>query len=339
MYFAVFLVVVGAVLWFGRRRPWRPVPMLAAGIVVAGILIAPVASKYLANRPMMGDRDAGTVAFYSATPADYLKPHFRSYIYEPWSYGGMPERQLFPHIAPVVLAALGLCPPLSIAQLGYAAALLVTFDGSLGTNGVLFPLLRAYVPGFAGLRVPARFSIVGGLALAILGAYGAAWVLRRWPRAGARLVVVMLLPILVESLPNITLEKVWREPPAIYEALRNQPDAVVAEMPVPSRTGLVWSDTRYEYFSTFHWYRMVNGNSGFAPPSYLDLLAREEEFPLEDSIEYLKKRGVTHISWHGAFTNETRYKTTADILEARPDIELLAVAPWEGSEARLYRLR
>ena len=55
--------------------------MIAAGVVAAGVLIAPLASKYIANRPILGDRDPGTVALFSATPQDYLKPHFRSYAY------------------------------------------------------------------------------------------------------------------------------------------------------------------------------------------------------------------------------------------------------------------
>ena len=339
MYFAIYLVLVGATLWIGRRFPKRPLIMIAVGVLVAGVLIAPVASKYLANRSMIGDRDPRTVAFYSATPQDYLKPHFRSYSYNAWSHGGMPERQLFPHIAPVVLAAAGMSPPLSVAQVAYAIALAGSVEGSLGMNGFLFPLLRDVVPGYAGLRVPARFSILAGLSLAILGGYGAARLFSRWPRARTWLMTAMLGAVMLESLPNIPLEQVWREPPAIYGALADQPNAVVAEMPVPSRTGLSWSDTRYEYFSTFHWYRMVNGNSGFAPPSYVELVAQEEEFPDDNSLAYLRKRGVNYIAWHGAFTNPVRYTNTAAILEARSDIELIAVASWEGSESRLYRLK
>jgi hypothetical protein len=339
MYFAVYLVIVGGTIWIGRRFPRRPLVMLAAGALVAGVLIAPVAAKYLANKPMMGDRDPRTVNFYSAKIEDYLKPHFRSYPYEPWSHGGMAERQLFPHVAPVVLALAGMSPPLSVAQVGYTIALAASVEASLGMNGYTFPMLRAVVPGYAGLRVPARFSILAGLSLAILGGYGAARLFARWPGARTWLALAMLGAIMVESLPNIDLEQVWREPPAIYDALATQPDAVVAEMPVPSRTGLAWSDTRYEYFSTFYWYRMVNGNSGFAPPSYLELLAQEEEFPDDNSLAYLRKRGVNYVAWHGAFTNPVRYANTAAILEARSDIELVAVAPWEGSESRLYRLK
>lgn len=339
LYFAVYLVVVGGALWLGRRRPMRPLATLMGGAMLAGVLVAPVASRYLANRSMMGDRDPATVGFYSANFEDYLKPHFRSYVYEPWSYGGMAERQLFPHIAPVLLAATALVPPVTVAEVGYGVALVVSIEASRGTNGYLFPLLRAYVPGYAGLRVPARFSILAGLSIAVLAGCGVAKLLRRWPSTTRWLPLALAVPVLFEALPNITLEPVWTAPPAIYAPLASEPDAVVAELPVPSRTQLPWSDTRYEYFSTFHWYRMVNGNSGFAPPSYLELLEREVDFPDDAAIAYLKSRGVTHIAWHGSFTNPGRHEDTVAMLAARPDVELLSKAPWEGSESRLYRLK
>jgi len=339
LFFAVYLVVVGAALWIGRRFPMQPLGVLAAGALLAGVMIAPVASQYIADKPMMGERQVSTVAFYSATGADYLTPHFRNAVYERWSHNGHPERQLFPRIAPVALAVVGVWPPLSVARIGYAAALAVTFDGSLGTNGFVFPWLRNHVPGFAGLRVPARFSLLVGLTLAILGGYGAARILGRWPRAHGLLTAVMIGAIAIEAVPNITLKRIWPRPPAIYDAIANDPGAVLAEFPMTSNIGGGWIDTPYLYFSTFHWHKMVNGNSGFFPPSYEELQIKEKDFPSDEAVSYLRARGVTHIALHGAFTNSTRYHHTADVLEARGDMELIAVAPWEGSESRLYHFR
>jgi hypothetical protein len=338
MYFAIYLLVVSAVLWVGRRYPWRPVAVLAAGAVLAGAMVAPVASQYIANRPVMGDRNLDTVASYSAVGPDYLKAHFRSYVYQQWGHNAQPERQLFPRIAPVALALTGAWPPLSVARIGYAAALAVAFDGSLGMNGAIFPWLREHVPGYAGLRVPARFSMLVGLSLAILAGHGAA----RLAGTGARARVVsaaVLAVVLAEGLPNITLERVWPAPPNIYAAIGDDPDAVVAEFPMPADNDVTWSDARYLYFSTFHWHKMVNGNSGFSPPSYLEMLKRERDFPSPEAVDYLRRRGVDYIALHGAFTNPTRYRHTAELLEARGDLELVAVSPWEGSESRLYRFR
>jgi hypothetical protein len=339
MYFAVYLLVVGAALWIGRRYPVRPLAVLGAGAALAGAIIAPVASQYLANRSVMGDRDVNTVGYYSAVGPDYLKAHFRSEVYERWSHNGNPERQLFPRIAPVALALVGAWPPLSTVRIGYTAALAVAFDGSLGMNGTVFPWLRAHVPGFAGLRVPARFSMLVGLSLAILSGFGVARLVAA-NRAPALAVTAAILAVtLAEAVPSLTFERVWPAPPGIYAAIGNDPDAVLAEFPMPSNNDLSWTDTRYLYFSTFHWHKMVNGNSGFSPPSYDELLKREKDFPSPASVDYLRERGVDYIALHGAFTNPTRYRHTAELLEARGDLELVAVAPWEGSESRLYRFR
>ena len=67
------------------------------------------------------------------------------------------------------------------------------------------------------------------------------------------------------------------------------------------------------------------------------MVAEETEFPYDNSIAYLRKRGVTHVTWHGAFTNPVRYANSAALLDAEQDLELIAVAPWEGSEWRLLK--
>ena len=65
-FLAVYMVVVGGALWLGRGRPRQPIRPLAAGVVLAAVLIAPVAVEYIASRPMMGTREEGTIQFYSA---------------------------------------------------------------------------------------------------------------------------------------------------------------------------------------------------------------------------------------------------------------------------------
>jgi hypothetical protein len=338
LYLGVVLTVFGAVLWAARGFSWRPLVRLAAGGALAALLVAPIAAEFVASRPLMGPRGEGTVEFYSAEGPDYLKPHFRSWTYERWSDGGHPERQLFPRITPVALALIGTWPPMSVARIGYAIALAVSTDGSFGLHGMTFPWLRAHVPGFDGLRVPARFSMLVGLLLAILSGYGAARIFRRWPRARSLLFPAVLAPLLVEAIPNMPLEQVWREPPAIYSALSAEHPRVLAEFPIPSITRMTWSDTRFLYFSTFHWQKIVNGNSGFSPPSYSEFLDRESDFPLGDTVPYLRERGVEYVSIHGAFMDPERYHLTTEVLDSMPGVRLVATAPWEGAESRLYQL-
>jgi hypothetical protein len=177
-----------------------------------------------------------------------------------------------------------------------------------------------------------------GLTLAVLSGYGMARVLNRWPRFRGVITAAILAAVLVDAMPYLELEPVWPRPPSIYAAIADDRSAVLAEFPMPPHQDSSWRDARYLYLSTFHWHPIVNGNSGWAPPSYLELLKQERDFPSDESIAYLRQRGVDYIGLHGAFTNATRYRHTAELLDARGDLALVAVAPWAGSESRLYRL-
>ena len=275
-YLAVYLVPVTLVLWMARGRPVAPAagarrrrhrrrnPDGAGG-----------SSSTRATGPVLGERPDFAVAEYSATPGDFFEPHPRSRIYEAWSTDGKPERQLFPGFAPMVLSAVALWPPLNVVRLAYASGLAIAVDGALGFNGVHFQWLRDWIPAFRGLRVPARFAIIVSMTLAILASLGAATMFGRWPR--------------------------WRVPTRRRRARdrRDRTDAAPparARLVEPARTSTARSarrhlsssrsfrsartswgvhfDATYIYFSTFHWQRLVNGNSGFFPPSYEEFTQR-----------------------------------------------------------------
>jgi hypothetical protein len=343
LYYGLFLLVymsaLGAVLWVTRRRPLAPLRALAAGALVAGVLIAPVAVEFVRNRPVFSERPIEAVDFYSARAVDYLKPHISSRWYGGWSEDGFVERQLFPGLVVVALAFIALWPPVKAARIGYAAAMVVAFDGSLGVHGIIFPLLRDYVGPFRGLRVPARFSILVGLTLAILAGFAAKRILERWPRWRVPILGALLALVVIEPFPRLALQPVWREPPAIYSGLPTAPSAILAEFPVPPDWRAFAMDARYLYFSTFHWQRLVNGNSGFPPPSYLDLLDHVQGFPDNAALDYLRARGVEYVSVHGAFYEPEAWRRVQIALGARTDLELVVAARWNGSESRLYRLR
>ena len=339
LFLAVYLVPLGGALWLARGRPRRPLLMLAAGAALAALLVSPVIYAYTANKAMVGDRGVPAVQFYSAEGPDYLKPHFRSLIYERWSEGGNPERQLFPRIMPVALSAAALWPPLSVARIAYTLAFVAALDGSFGLNGGYYPWLYSYVPPYRGLRVPARFSIFVGLTLAVLAGYGVARMLERWPRRGKALAGVALGLIVVEAMPRTPLERVWRNPPPIYASISGEPNAVLAEFPMPTAPLDYFFDTRYLYFSTFHWHPIVNGNSGYFPKSYELLTELEHDFPSDSAVEYLRARGVDYVAVHGAFIDPDRFRRIVATLDARQDMPLVVAASWEGSESRLYRLR
>jgi hypothetical protein len=219
-------------------------------------------------------------------------------------------------------------------------ALVVSVDASFGFNGPTFTTLQAVLLPFKGLRVPARFSLLAGMTLTILAGYGAARLLERWPRRRPALTAGILALAIAEALPYLPLQRVWEQPPAVYASIAGtDPPVVLAEFPMPRDIYRSEFDARYLYFSTFHWQNLVNGNSGFFPPSYFELLDQVEDFPNEMALSYLRSRGVQYLTMHGTFTNRARYADSIAWLDARPDLELIATAPWEGAESRLYRLR
>jgi hypothetical protein len=338
LFLALYLVPVGAALWLARGWPRRPLLPLAAGAALALALVSPVIYAYTANKAMVGDRGAEQVEFYSAEGADYLKPHFRSVMYGRWSGDGQPERQLFPRVMPVALAATALWPPLSVARIAYTLALITALDGSLGLNGGYYPLLYTYVSPYRGLRVPARFSVFVGLSLAVLAGLGLARLLDRRARSAAAITAGAVALVLLEAIPLMPLERVWPAPPGIYARIAAEPSAVLAEFPMPTTPAGYFFDTRYLYFSTFHWHPIVNGNSGHFPASYEELIERQRDFPSDSSIDYLRSRGVGYIVVHGAFLERSKYAQLRSALARRRDVELVVASPWEGSESRLYRL-
>jgi len=58
------------------------------------------------------------------------------------------------------------------------------------------------------------------------------------------------------------------DPAAHLHEHLGEPAAVLAEFPMPTAPLDYFFDTRYLYFSTFHWHPIVNGNSGYFPKSY-----------------------------------------------------------------------
>jgi hypothetical protein len=339
LFLAVYLVPLGGALWLARGRPRRPLWMLAAGAGLAAVLVSPVIYAYTANKAVVGDRDARAVRLYSAEGADYLEPHFRSLVYGRWSDDGRSERQLFPRLMPVALAATALWPPLSVARIAYTLALVVALDGSFGLNGGYYPLLYSYVSPFRGLRVPARFSILVGLTLAVLAGYGVARLLGRWPGHRKPITAVLLGLIVLEAMPRMPLERVWPDPPPVYAGIDGEPSAVVAELPMLTGPRAYAFDARYMYFSTFHWHPIVNGSSGYFPSSYEELIRRQQDFPSDSAVEQLRARGVDYVALHGAFIDPDEFNRIVTALARRQDMSLVVAAPWEGSESRLYRLR
>ena len=350
MYYGIFLVpymavVCGTMLIARRAMPRERLIALVAAVAIAMVVMIPTARAYLAAREVVGERGRADVADSSATWRNYLAPPEVNAVYgKVFARFMQPERRLFPGFVAVALAIVGLWPPLNAIRLAYGLGLLLAFDVSLGVNGLLYPALYDYFLPFKALRVPARMGLMVGFSLAILAGYGGARIAGRFGSAWARRAVVGALGalMLVEYASKpIELWKAPLSPPQAYaDILRDRgdsPTAVLFEFPI----GLI-EDAAYSYYSTFHWQWLVNGYSGFFPPSYRRLVSAMPDFPDEPSMDAIRSHGVRYLVIHGEYLRGDRYKTLIPQLDRRPDLTLVSRHPWatvsKHAEISVYRL-
>jgi hypothetical protein len=342
MYFAVFFTVYVAALVSCLCMLTRPpVRRLLGPAALAGglalMLALPLARTYSAGK--LGDREADTVAYYSATTADYLRAHPRSAT---WGHrtlpGRMPERALFPGAAILLLAVVALVPPLGATRAAYAGALLVTFELSRGFNSALYPYLYDWLPFFRGLRVPARASILVGLSLALLAAFGVRRLLdgrSAWLQRGA--LAVLVAAIAIDLRPILRLEPVWPEPPPIYGVVSGARNVVLAEFPFGGSPTRFTPNVPYMYFSLWHWAPMLNGYSGHYPPGQVDFESAIASFPAPAAVDLLRARGATHVTINCALYRGGCEDLVAAV-DALPAFRAVASGKWSGAPVRLYEL-
>ena len=305
IYYGIFLVIllaVAGVVQLVRVAPsqrLKTIGVFAAGALVTASVIVPYSKPYRAATGRVGSRSIPEVLVHSAKPSNYLLVSDGNFLYGP-AHAGPPELSLFPGGVPLVLALVALVAirP-SAVLLSYVIGLLLAFDLSLGLNGIVYPLLYEHIGVFKGLRAPARASIFFLMFLAAIAARGCAVVLRPLPilaRTGAVVAIgaAMILEYWVVPL------RLWPYPdrPPLYTFLARQPDGIVAEFPVPRVDMLPGHDARYVYMSIFHWKRLVNGYSGYYPPSYIERMERLATFPDTGSLAQLRADGVRYVIVH-----------------------------------------
>ena len=267
-YYVYFLAVPAAIIALhalatrahDRRR-------IAVGLAVSALCIlvtfAPIALVYLDVRQTYGlQRSEDEVATFGADLGAYLhgnealRPPIRIWRALPhYDKPGGPEGEVFPGIAAIALAIAALWPrrrtppapgersrvvPL-YAAIG-TAALVLSMGADPAVWGVRVPVgavyrwLFAHVPGFNGLRVPARFSIVVLLALAVLASIGFARIVSGVrPRARIAACAAALAIILLEgsggAMPLAFLTPHGRPDRAAYAWVRDEGAGAVLELP------------------------------------------------------------------------------------------------------------
>lgn len=306
IYYGLFLFIVLSTVGAVQLIPLRgqDLARCSRALLLGGLLAASAAwlysMPYSAAADRVGTRSPHDVQTYSAQPRDYRVATETNLLYGS-SENGEPERRLFPGILPALLAVLGLLLlPLTNVILAYLLGLVLAFELSLGVNGHLYPVLYEHVGALRGLRVPARASVFFLLLLGVLAAQGTSALTRAMPAPLRRLLAagacaVILLEYRVGPLHLVPYPN---EAPPLYKLLARLPPGIVVEFPAPKPDAPPHHDPRYAYLSTFHWMPLLNGYSGFYPPSYLRRLVRLADFPDEESVASLRREHVRYIIVH-----------------------------------------
>ncbi len=307
IYYGIFLAALlglGALLLFARDRRVavpRVLGPLAAGAMVAVAVVGLYAQPYMRVHARVGDRPPEDVDRFSARPASYLASTPNN-----WLYGGTrarsggPERRLFPGAIALLLAAAGLLMVApSRRPIVYLLLLLAAFEASLGLSGYSYSFLYHDVPVFRGLRAVARLGIFVLMSVAVLAAYGyRAVAATMGTRSRVILLAVVSAAMLVEYRATPELTPYANRAPLLYRALASQPPGVVLEMPAPRVNDLPGLDAEYAYMSTFHWFPLANGYSGFYPASYLARLENLRGFPDDRSLAQIHADRVHYLVLH-----------------------------------------
>jgi hypothetical protein len=194
--------------------------------------------------------------------------------------------------------------------------------GRLVEDTNLYGMFYRYVPGFDGLRVPARFAMVVALGLSVLTGLGVSLfpssLGRRSVLVGVGAIILaesFAAPIPINQnspdykqsglapLPDVV--SIHSGVPPVYRFLSTLPESsAVVELPL----GEPAFDVRYMFYSTLHWRKLVNGYSGGAPLEYEQLRSGLEEALKrpERGWQLVSGTGATHVIVHEAFYSRDR---------------------------------
>lgn len=280
---AVTVSVAVLVALFGGLRP-RELLRLAAGGLLAAVILWPVAEPYLRMRAFQGiEFTMETVRIYAASLPSYAAAGTQL-------YGRVSNRllgpeairdTLFPGVTVLLLGLAGVAAAprryRAVAVATSAAAILL----SLGPETAVYRFLHEHVVLLRGVRALSRFALVPALSLAVLA--GLALSGRR------RLVVLGALVLMMAESTNLPLRLGrYDGPPESARWLAGKPGAVV-HLPLGE------DDTRAMLDGLAHRRPLVNGDSGFMPRPY-DRAMELLEGPLsEEGLRFLRAVDVRHV--------------------------------------------
>jgi hypothetical protein len=339
IYLLVFTGWAVACAWIARLPEWRDrlgttaVWTLMAGATCA-LLLLPVLWPFAELARTQGMvRSLEETGRCSATWTDYLYTGSRVH-YEAWShrFRGSSDAN-FPGLIVTGLALLGLAgagrpSPRARMWLGVVlgSVLLSALPRLPG-----FPWLHEHISGLGAIRCYSRAGQMALVGMGVLAGYGTARLLALvgTRRAAALTGAVIIAAVNLEALRAPMWYRDFPGVPAVYDRLRDEPHAVVVELPFYGRRAF-FGNAGYMINATRHRHPIVNGYSGFAPPDFDATAAAISTFPGDAALEAMHKLGVTHVVVHMGGMAQRR-----EAIDASSSLQLFT----EEDGIAIYRVR
>jgi hypothetical protein len=203
-----------------------------------------------------------------------------------------------------------------------------------------YGLLFRFVPGFNGLRVPARLGSVVAVALVTLAGAGLAWLLARLPKSAAIATALVLGAVIVaEGQHGIGLsdgvsqhDKTWDR--VAYDWMRDGPPGAALELNITPLDDFHEYTMIYQINTLWHGHPIVNGYSGWK--SMLEELLGSPGSPLREpgmmagTLRGLRAIGVRYVLLHErTFDDPAEATRMTDAIAAAAD-QIAEQRHWPG---------
>jgi hypothetical protein len=320
-------ILLAVIVWLIRGRPPVPRRLLAggaAGLVFFVAVVALIAHPYfdISDDFPEAMRSPHEVSGFSGQLGAYIAAPEENFIWGDATAGVrndllvIPEQTLFPGLAIVVLALVGLGSG-SLRRgvrigLGVAAALIMVLAlGFRLEGGLLWPyrILYDVLPGWNAIRTPGRLVTFSSLVLALLAAAGAEAVIRSvrrsrmptWAPAAVAGLLVLVIVTEGRSLPFDPFDDLAQPPvPPIGTSTADVP---APQLHLPALTAK--ENRAYQLDSTDGFPDIVNGRASTNPHTVQDLIVAMNTFPDPASVAALQAYGVRSVILHLGLTEGT----------------------------------
>lgn len=201
------------------------------------------------------------------------------------------------------------------------------------------------IPGFQSTRVPARFATFVYLVLAVLVASGI-WVLeRKWMGIKRIVLAVVMLGMMIEyvsfPLDFYGIPNNGKCPP-VYKWLALHPKNALMEVPLgtldtPEGSDWDWRyiESEFEYYSTFHWFPIMNGYSSFIPPVHV----YATNVHLNNQLQLARASGIKYIIVHRQyFAQEFLNKVPAEMHRSGFEMKYAGNGAWVFESGAIQKL-